>query len=216
MTSATRRRFNEAVTGFWGFAAPVYDTAVVQRWVYRPAQDEMIALLQARGSRRIADIGCGTGILADRMAREVQGAHVTGVDMSDGMLAEARRRSSTVEWVRAPAEQLPFAGGSLDAVVSTSAFHWFNQSAALREFHRVLRPGGVAAVATLSPRRLVPVDLLPAVRLPAYDAPDPAAMRRLFTDAGFTVADQHRVRRPLWTQLFSDLITVGEVSPEPN
>ena len=210
MTSATRRRFNEAVTGFWGFAAPVYDTAVVQRWVYRPAQDEMIALLQARGSRRIADIGCGTGILADRMAREVQGAHVTGVDMSDGMLAEARRRSSTVEWVRAPAEQLPFADGSLDAVVSTSAFHWFNQSAALREFHRVLRPGGVAAVATLSPRRLVPVDLLPAVRLPAYDAPDPAAMRRLFTDAGFTVADQHRVRRPLWTQLFSDLITVGE------
>lgn len=216
MTSATRRRFNEAVTGFWGFAAPVYDTAVVQRWVYRPAQDEMIALLQARGSRRIADIGCGTGILADRMAREVQGAHVTGVDMSDGMLAEARRRSSTVEWVRAPAEQLPFADGSLDAVVSTSAFHWFNQSAALREFHRVLRPGGVAAVATLSPRRLMPVDLLPAVRLPAYDAPDPAAMRRLFTDAGFTVADQHRVRRPLWTQLFSDLITVGEVSPEPN
>ena len=216
MTSATRRRFNEAVTGFWGFAAPVYDTAVVQRWVYRPAQDEMIALLQARGSRRIADIGCGTGILADRIAREVQGAHVTGVDMSDGMLAEARRRSSTVEWVRAPAEQLPFADGSLDAVVSTSAFHWFNQSAALREFHRVLRPGGVAAVATLSPRRLVPVDLLPAVRLPAYDAPDPAAMRRLFTDAGFTVADQHRVRRPLWTQLFSDLITVGEVSPEPN
>ncbi|KKE98851.1 class I SAM-dependent methyltransferase [Mycolicibacterium obuense] len=216
MTSATRRRFNEAVTGFWGFAAPVYDTAVVQRWVYRPAQDEMIALLQARGSRRIADIGCGTGILADRMAREVQEAHVTGVDMSDGMLAEARRRSSTVEWVRAPAEQLPFADGSLDAVVSTSAFHWFNQSAALREFHRVLRPGGVAAVATLSPRRLVPVDLLPAVRLPAYDAPDPAAMRRLFTDAGFTVADQHRVRRPLWTQLFSDLITVGEVSPEPN
>ena len=216
MTSATRRRFNEAVTGFWGFAAPVYDTAVVQRWVYRPAQDEMIALLQARDSRRIADIGCGTGILADRMAREVEGAHVTGVDMSDGMLAEARRRSSTVEWVRAPAEQLPFADGSLDAVVSTSAFHWFNQSAALREFHRVLRPGGVAAVATLSPRRLVPVDLLPAVRLPAYDAPDPAAMRRLFTDAGFTVADQHRVRRPLWTQLFSDLITVGEVSPEPN
>ncbi|MCG7596723.1 class I SAM-dependent methyltransferase [Mycobacterium sp. PSTR-4-N] len=216
MTSTTRRRFNEAVTGFWGFAAPIYDTAVVQRWVYRPAQDEVIALLQAHGSHLIADIGCGTGILADRIAREVQGARVTGVDMSDGMLAEARRRSSAVQWVRAPAEQLPFADGSLDAVVSTSAFHWFNQPAALREFHRVLAPGGVAAVATLSPRRLVPVDLLPAVRLPAYDAPDPAAMRRLFTDAGFTVADQHRVRRPVWTQVFSDLITVGEVSPQPN
>lgn len=216
MASAPRRRFNEAVTGFWGFAAPVYDTAVVQRWVYRPAQDEMIALLQARGARRIADVGCGTGILADRIAREVTGAEVTGVDLSDGMLAEAERRSSAVDWVRAPAEQLPFGDGSLDAVVSTSAFHWFNQPAALREFHRVLAPGGVAAVATLSPRRLVPIELLAAVRLPAYDAPDPAAMRRLFTDAGFTVADQHRVRRPLWTQVLSDLITVGELSPKPN
>ncbi|WP_111508771.1 class I SAM-dependent methyltransferase [Mycobacterium kyogaense] len=216
MPSTARRRFNEAVTGFWSFAAPVYDTAVVQRWVYRPAQDEMIALLQARGARRIADIGCGTGILADRIAREVTGAEVSGVDLSDGMLAEAGRRSSDVNWVRAPAEELPFADGSLDAVVSTSAFHWFNQPAALREFHRVLSPGGVAAVATLSPRRLVPVEVLAAVRLPAYDAPDPAAMRRLFTEAGFTIADQHRVNRPLWTQVLSDLITVGEVSPEPN
>lgn len=207
---SARRRFNDAVTGFWGFAAPVYDTAVVQRWVYRPAQDEMIALLQARGSRRIADIGCGTGILADRIAREVNGAEVFGVDLSEGMLAEAGRRSTDVRWVHAPAEQLPFADGSLDAVVSTSAFHWFNQPAALREFHRVLSPGGAAAVATLSPRRGVPSDLLSAVRLPVYDAPDPAAMRRRFTDAGFTVADQHRVRRPLWTQVLSDLITVGE------
>jgi hypothetical protein len=38
-------------------------------------------------------------------------------------------------------------------------------------------------------------------------------MRALFTDAGFTVEDQHRVRRPLWTQVLSDLITVG-VKPE--
>jgi len=210
---AARRRFNEAVTGFWSIAAPVYDTAVVQRWVYRPAQDEMIALLQRHGSRRIADIGCGTGILADRIEREVHPVEISGVDLSDGMLAEAAQRSIEVRWVSAPAEQLPFADNSLDAVVSTSAFHWFNQRAALREFFRVLAPGGFAAVATLSPRQLVPAPLLSAVRLPAYDAPDPAAMRALFTGAGFTVADQHRVRRPLWTQALSDLITVG-VKPE--
>ncbi|PRC59784.1 SAM-dependent methyltransferase, partial [Mycobacterium sp. ITM-2017-0098] len=70
-----------------------------------------------------------------------------------GMLAQAARRSTQVQWLTAPAEHLPFDDGSLDAVVTTSAFHWFNQPAALREFHRVLAPGGFAAVATLSPRQ---------------------------------------------------------------
>ncbi|AFM17480.1 methylase involved in ubiquinone/menaquinone biosynthesis [Mycolicibacterium chubuense NBB4] len=206
MPSATRRRFNEAVTRFWSVAAPLYDTAVVQQWVYRPAQDEMIALLRAHGSRRVADVGCGTGILADRIAREVHPDQIFGVDLSEGMLAQAAQRSTTVQWLTAPAEQLPFDDGSLDAVVSTSAFHWFNQPAALREFHRVLAPGGFAAVATLSPRQRFPLQMLPA---PLYEAPDPARMRTLFTDAGFSVDDQHRVRRPLWTQVLSDLITVG-------
>ncbi len=210
---SARRRFNEAVTGFWSLAAPVYDTAVVQQWVYRPAQDEMIALLERHGSRRIADVGCGTGILADRIAREVQPAEISGVDLSEGMLAQAARRSAAVRWLTAPAEQLPFDDGSLDAVVTTSAFHWFNQPAALREFHRVLAPGGFAAVATLAPRQRLPLRWLTADRLQPYEAPDPAAMRALFTAAGFTVADQHRVRRPLWTQLLSDLITVG-VKPD--
>lgn len=214
---ATRRQFNEAVTGFWGFAAPIYDTDVVQRWVYRPAQDEMIALLTSHASRRVADIGCGTGILADRIAREVRPDAVFGVDLSEGMLAQAARRSASVQWVTAPAEKLPFDDESLDAVVTTSAFHWFNQPAALREFHRVLSPGGFTAVATLSPRQsmaILPLQWLSANRLNPSHAPDPAEMRTLFTDAGFTVDDQHRVRRPAWAQLVSDLITVGVKSVE--
>lgn len=209
---ATRRHLNEAVVGFWGFAAPIYDTEFVQQWVYRPAQDEMIALLTAHNSRRVADIGCGTGILADRIAREVHPDAIFGVDLSAGMLAQAARRSEAVQWLTAPAEQLPFDDGSLDAVVTTSAFHWFNQPAALREFHRVLAPGGFAAVATLSPRQKlggVPLRLLSANRFNPSQAPDPAEMRALFSDAGFTVGDQHRVHRPVWTRLLSDLITVG-------
>ena len=210
----TRRYLNEAIVGFWGFAAPIYDTEVVQHWVYRPAHDEMIALLTARQSRRIADIGCGTGILADRIAREVKPDAIFGVDLSEGMLAQAAHRSGSVTWLTAPAEQLPFDDASLDAVVTTSAFHWFNQPAALREFHRVLSPGGFAAVATLSPRQKLPglgrgLQWLSANRLSPSQAPDPVSMRALFSDAGFTVDEQHRVRRPVWTKLLSDLITVG-------
>ena len=206
---AIRRRFNDAVTGFWGFAAPVYDTDAVQRWVYRPAQDEMIALLTAHASRRIADIGCGTGILADRIQRELRPEAVYGVDLADGMLAQAAQRSAAVQWRTAPAEKLPFDDGALDAVVTTSAFHWFNQPAALREFHRVLAPGGFAAVATLSPRQRFPLlQWVSANQLNPSHSPDPAEMRAMFVDAGFAVDDQHRVQRPVWTPI-SDLITVG-------
>lgn len=47
----------------------------------------MIAELHSDGSRRVADIACGTGILADRIERELHPDEVYGVDMSEGMLA---------------------------------------------------------------------------------------------------------------------------------
>ena len=209
MTTAPRRTLNDAVTRFWGVAAPLYDQRFLQRWAYRPGQDEMIALLTAAGSQRIADIACGTGILADRIERELHPEEIYGVDMSDGMLAEAKQRSTKVRWLKGAAEQLPFDDGALDAVVSTSAFHFFDQPAALREFHRVLAPGGFAAVATISPRQPLPLEWLTANRLNPSHNPSPSAMRTLFENARFGVSDQHRVRRPLWTQLLSDLITVG-------
>jgi ubiquinone/menaquinone biosynthesis C-methylase UbiE len=206
--TAQRRGFNDAVTRFWGFAAPAYNWPFLQQWVYRPAHDEVVAQLRAHSSARVADIACGTGILADRIERDLHPAEVYGVDMSEGMLKAAQARSTGVQWLRGPAEQLPFEDGALDAVVTTSAFHFFDQPAALREFHRVLSPGGLVAVSTLSARQ--PLLHGPATSRwkPAHH-PSPAAMRRLFEDAGFIVDEQHRVRRPLLTRAISDLITVG-------
>ncbi|MGX9791670.1 class I SAM-dependent methyltransferase [Mycobacterium sp. MMS18-G62] len=209
MTSAPRRTLNEAVTRFWSIAAPVYDLPILQHWVYRPAQDEVIAALRASGAQAVADIACGTGILADRIARELSLDEVYGVDMSDGMLAQAKARSSVVRWMKGPAEHLPFDDGTLDAVVTTSAFHFFDQPAALREFHRVLTPGGLAAVATIGAPQPEALQRLFANRLNPSHNPSPSELRGLFEGAGFRVTVQHRVRRPLWTQLLSDLITVA-------
>ena len=209
VTNQRRRGFNDAVTRFWSLAAPMYDFQVLQRWVYRPPQDEMLLHLRATGSRRIADIACGTGILADRIERELDPDEVYGVDMSEGMLAQARARSSRVQWLRTPAEQLPFDGGALDAVVTTSAFHFFDQPAALREFHRVLAPGGLVAVATITPSGRLPLQRLSGNRFNPAHNPSRSELRALFEDAGFTVNDQHRVRRPARTRFVTDLITVG-------
>jgi len=209
MATAPRRNFNDAVTKFWSFAAPIYDLPVLQQLVYRPAQDEVIDLLRAHGAQKIADVACGTGILAARIAEELHPKQAYGLDMAEGMLAQAKERSSAVQWLTAPAEQLPFDDRALDAVVTTSAFHFFDQPAALREFYRVLKRGGIAVVATIGPWQPDLLSKLSIDRLnPAYN-PSPREMRALFEGAGFTVGEQHRVSRPLWTQFVSDLITVG-------
>jgi ubiquinone/menaquinone biosynthesis C-methylase UbiE len=209
VTPTPRRTLNEAVTQFWSLAAPLYDQPFLQQWAYRPAHDEVIAALKDRGFHKVADIACGTGILADRIEKELHPGEVYGVDMADGMLAQAAARTPQVRWRKGPAEHLPFDDATLDAVVTTSAFHFFDQPAALREFHRVLAPGGLAAVATLSPRQPLPLHRLSANRLNPAHNPTPAEMRTLFEDAGFHVSEQHRVRRPIWTRVLSDLITVG-------
>ena len=152
MTTTSGRALRGAITRTWSVLAPAYDLPILQQWIYRPPHNEVISQLRDHQSRRIADIACGTGILSDRIERELHPDEIYGVDMSDGMLNQARARSNRVQWLRAPAEQLPFDDGALDAVVTTSAFHFFDQPAALREFHRVLAPGGLVAVATLSAR----------------------------------------------------------------
>ena len=116
MTSAPRRTLNDAVTQFWSVAAPLYDLPFLQQWVYRPAQNEVIEQLKAIGARKVADIACGTGILAGRIRDELHPDEVYGVDMSDGMLAQAKARSSDVQWRKGPAEHLPFEDGVLNAV----------------------------------------------------------------------------------------------------
>ncbi|GAB7146102.1 class I SAM-dependent methyltransferase [Mycobacterium riyadhense] len=211
MNAPQRRGLNNTVTRLWSLLSPAYNLPLLQHWVYRPPHDEVIAQLRDHKSSRIADIGCGTGILSDRIGQELQPEAIYGVDMSDGMLNQARARSTRVQWIRGPAEQLPFDDGALDAVVTTSAFHFFDQPAALREFHRVLASGGLVAVSALSTRQ--PRLQIPAANRwkPQHNA-SPTEMRELFEGAGFTVTDQHRIRRPAWTWLISDLITIGTKS----
>ncbi|MCB9411169.1 methyltransferase domain-containing protein [Mycolicibacterium sp.] len=207
--SAPGRQFNDAVTRFWTLAAPIYDLPFLQRWVYLPVQDEVVAALRAHGARRIADIACGTGIMATRIQADLNPDEIYGVDMSDGMLEQAKARTDRVRWLKGPAEKLPFDDGALDAVVSTSAFHFFDQPAALREFHRVLAPGGLAAVGTISPPMPAVLRRLSSGSSAPAGNPSPEQLRSMFVDAGFVVADQHRVQRPLWTRGVWDLLTLA-------
>lgn len=174
----------------------VYDTRLLQTLVYRPAQDLALRRLRAAGSKRVLDVGCGTGIFTTRMLEEL-GAEVVGCDLSEGMLAKARKRSSDVGWTRGDVTRLPLRDASVDAIVCTEAFHFFDQPTALAEFHRVVRPGGLVLVAMINPRTDIGSGLLhrQATVLGAGTWPTKRRMRSMVERAQFEVIKQHRVRR---------------------
>jgi len=159
--------------------------------VYRPAQNEVIEQLNAIGARKVADIACGTGILADRIRDSCIPTRSTA---STCPTACWPRPSALLRRAvaKGPAEHLPFEDGVLDAVVTTSAFHFFDQPAALREFHRYWLLA-VWCGCDLSPGSRSPAS---AVRQPAQPCTQSVARRDagLFEGAAFRVSDQHRVR----------------------
>lgn len=185
--------------------AKVYDAPLLQRVVYRPSQDVVVAELRRRRPRRIADVGCGTGVLTARLAEDLEYDRLYGFDLSAGMLAQARAKGPAVDWQQAPAEHLPLPDCSLGALVTTEAFHFFDQPVALREFHRVLEPGGCLIVASVNTPVTGIGRLLPGG--PSWSTP--GEVRRLVEDAGFTLDRQERVGRLLARSLFPTFATIA-------
>lgn len=94
----------------------------------------------------VLDLGCGAGHLSYAVAAYAK--KVTAYDLSREMLevvaAESRRRGLiNLETMQGSAHELPFDDASYDAVVSRySAHHWRQLPVALKEVHRILKPGG--------------------------------------------------------------------------
>lgn len=120
---------------------------------YRPGYpDEALDFIIERrgldGATTLVDVGCGTGISSRLFA--ARGVPVIGIEPNDEMraCAEAAAAPSGPAPVyragRAEATGLPDGVGA--AVLSAQAFHWFDAEPTLREFHRILRPGGHVAL----------------------------------------------------------------------
>lgn len=98
------------------------------------------ATLGVRAGARVVDLGAGTGKFTQLLART--GAAVTAVEPVDAMRERLSQSLPGVRALAGTAEALPLADGEADALVCAQAFHWFANAQALREMHRVLRPGG--------------------------------------------------------------------------
>ena len=99
----------------------------------------------------ILDIGCGTGRLLRRMQARWPEAALAGVDLAEGMVAQAQAQTPGAAIYQAPAEHLPLKDGSFDLVTSTVSYHhWSDQAQGVREVVRVLRRGGLFILADMS------------------------------------------------------------------
>lgn len=206
MPGGVQPRFFDAWSAF-------YDLPPVQWATYWPVHDVIVAALARTRPRRILDVGCGTGQLSARLAREHPHAAVTGVDFSAGMLRHASARTGAALWVRGDAGRLPFGDATFDALVSTEAFHWFpDQQRAAAELFRVVAPGGTVLVALVnSPARVVADGLHAVSRLvgePFY-WPTSADLRACFARAGFEVTRQQRIFRFPGGLLLPPVLTIA-------
>jgi len=94
----------------------------------------------------VADVGCGNGVYLDQLRRRGGNPTVVGFDRSAGMARAASRHGPTAV---ADAQALPLRDRSVDVVLCLHMlYHVADIALALRELRRVLRPGGLALIAT--------------------------------------------------------------------
>lgn len=123
-----------------------------------PTAARLVRFAGVASGERVLDVACGTGVVAVTAARA--GASVSGLDLSPVLLERARENAAiagvTIDWREGDAEELPFADGAFDRVLSQFG-HIFapRPEVAVAEMLRVLRPGGTIAFSTWPPELFV-------------------------------------------------------------
>ena len=206
------------------------------RWY--EARDTPIALLRAEarhrnpwlaeqlgpGCKRILDIGCGGGLLANDLA--ARGHRVAGLDMTPENLAIARARDVTqsVAYYRGDAYALPFADGSFDAVCAMDLLeHVEDPARVIAEAARVLAPRGQFFFHTFNRTWLAHLIVIKGVELFVRNTPRDLHVLRLFLKPDEVTAmcrsyglepvalegSRPRFRWPLWR-----MVLTGEVGDD--
>lgn len=139
--------------------ATSYDRSWLNELAFFPAvracQEEFLRWQQLRGTGpfRLLDVGCGTGTLVNLFSDQPGAELLVGLDYSPAMIRRLAGKigcspqGARLHAVLGDAERLPFASQSFDVVTCCHSFHHYpHQAAVIREFARVLRPGGLLVV----------------------------------------------------------------------
>jgi ubiquinone/menaquinone biosynthesis C-methylase UbiE len=135
----------------------------------------LLATADVTHADEVLDVACGPGLVACEVAKVAR--HVTGIDLTPAMIAQARERQQSLgltnlSWQVGDAQPLPFPDGTFSRVVTRYTFHHFTDPAGVfAEMVRVCRLGGRVAVAdvfTTSPEQAAGYDRLEQFRDPSH------------------------------------------------
>lgn len=141
----------------WDKAADDYER--YWRRQLEPAQDCLLDMAALRRGERVLDVACGTGLVTFRAAAAVgPDGEVVATDISEAMVAAARgaaleRKIENVSFQRMDAETLPLPEGAFEvALCALGLMYVPDPGQALKEQHRLLKPGGRAVAAVWGQR----------------------------------------------------------------
>jgi len=113
--------------------------------------NDLLDRVNPRRGDSIIDIACGTGIVARLAEQRGHAGRLVGLDLNTAMLAVARAKSATIEWIYGSALDLPFNENSFHVVLCQLGLQFFpDRPLALKEMVRVLKPGGRAGLSVYS------------------------------------------------------------------
>src|SRR5713101_6868134 len=163
---------------------------------HRPVGEQAIERMRVPPNARVLDVGCGSGWASRLLAGFAIKGNVTGIDISDEMINLARESSASfpsVDYEIASAEQLPFADNEFTHAFSMESLYYYRDiPRALKEIHRVLKPGGVfVTVVDLYLENEASHQWIPGLNIPV-ELLSVGDYRSLFLDAGFTNVSDER------------------------
>lgn len=146
--------------------APTYDRLnhLLSLGIDRRWRRKAVDALGKHRPQQILDIATGTGDFALLMAKRIKLQHITGADISEGMMAVGREKvlkeglQDTISFEHEDCMSLSFPDGSFDAVTSAYGVRNFQDlDKGLQEMHRVLRHGGHLLIVELTPPPCFPM-----------------------------------------------------------
>ncbi len=198
---------------FYKYLSKVYDTINPFIW-NEEMRTEAIGMLDIQPGDRILDVGCGTGFATEGLLAHENVEEVWALDQSPHQLGKAYAkfgRTGPVHFHMGDAERLPFATDSFDIIWSSGSIeYWPNPVRALREFRRVVKPGGqILVVGPNYPKTTVMQKIADAIML-FYDEEEADEM---FHAAGLEDI-RHRLMGPSYDPDVA-ITTIARVPGDP-